>query len=333
MVDISEVMKKILVDKKANGKARPWYKNKVGSVMLANVFDALDEDKKATRLILCGSKLDFKECILDHKNLKYAKFCRQRLCPMCIWRKSLLVSRQVRLVSHELLKREPKYSFLLLTLTVPNVEGDQLDDEITHIMESFHRLSLRKEFRVSVKGYFRKLEITYNFKTKEYHPHLHILLVVPTNYFTKDYIKRDRWLELWRESARNFNITQVDIRKVEAKKNMKNKTLEGAVAEVSKYLMKMLDIFDGRSFEEQKKIISVLEVSLRGRRLHQYGGILKKIHKELNLVKPEEAENSDLIGDNVAECLCKICENPTFEISYFWSKENYYAKDEILIAA
>jgi len=324
---------KILIDLSGSGKTRPWFKHKKESMRVADVFFHLGEDKKAEKFILCGSKLDFKECILGHKSLKYGKFCRQRLCPMCIWRKSLLVSKQVRLVSHELLRREPKYSFLLLTLTVPNVEGNQLDEEINHIMKSFNKLTERKEFKTSIKGYFRKLEVTYNFKTKEYHPHLHVLLIVPTNYFSRDYIKRDHWLELWRESTRNFNITQVDIRKVGFKKNKKNQSLEGAVAEVSKYLMKMSDVFERTSFEEQKNIMRVLETSLKGRRLHQYGGMLKQIHKELNLVKPEEAENADLIGDNNAECLCKICENPTFEISYFWSKGNYYAKDEIFLVA
>lgn len=50
-----------------------------------------------------------------------------------------------------------------------------------------------------VKGYTRKLEITYNEERDDYHTHFHVLIAVNKSYFNQatQYISRDRWLELW----------------------------------------------------------------------------------------------------------------------------------------
>src|SRR5690625_5336380 len=73
----------------------------------------------------------------------------------------------------------------------------------------------RKEIKTIVKGYVRKLEITYNEKRDDYHPHFHVLLAVDKNYFNNSwsYIKRDRWLKLWQQVTKNSLITQVEDRK------------------------------------------------------------------------------------------------------------------------
>ncbi|HCU9127027.1 TPA: protein rep, partial [Staphylococcus aureus] len=66
------------------------------------------------------------------------------------------------------------------------------------------------------KGYVRKLEITYNEKRDDYHPHFHVLIVVNKSYFTdvKAYLNQKEWLRLWREATGISEITQVDVRRV-----------------------------------------------------------------------------------------------------------------------
>ena len=94
----------------------------------------------------------------------------------------------------------------------------------------------RAEVKRGIKGFFRALEVTYNGDRDDYHPHFHILLAVPSNYFTKNYITQNRWLELWRESTRYPEITQVDIRVIKPNKKRENSTsIESAAAEVGKY--------------------------------------------------------------------------------------------------
>lgn len=53
---------------------------------------------------------------------------------------------------------------------------------------TFRRLSNRTKFKKAVKVYVRKLEITYNKKRDDYHPHFHVFIAVNKSYFTdKDY--------------------------------------------------------------------------------------------------------------------------------------------------
>src|SRR5699024_1238119 len=91
---------------------------------------------------------------------------------------------------------------------------------IKHYNQSFQRLMQRKEVKQIVKGYARKLEITYNEERDDYHPQFHVLIAVDKNYFNNSwsYIKRDRWLELWQQVTNNPLMTQVDVRKVRSLK-------------------------------------------------------------------------------------------------------------------
>ncbi len=75
-------------------------------------------------------------------------------------------------------------AFIFLTLTTPNVVAERLGDEIKRYNKSFDKLFKRKVVKRVVKGYVRKLEITYNEKRDDYHPHFHVLIVVNKSYFT-----------------------------------------------------------------------------------------------------------------------------------------------------
>lgn len=83
-------------------------------------------------------------------------------------------------------------------LTTPNVSKEDLENEIKHYNQSFRRLSKRTKFKKAVKGYVRKLEITYNKNRDDYHPHFHVLIAINKSYFTdKDYyISQSEWLNL-----------------------------------------------------------------------------------------------------------------------------------------
>lgn len=76
------------------------------------------------------------------------------------------------------LKQEENKEFIFLTLTAPNVPAEELEDEIKDYNHSFKKLMERKEIKKIVKGYARKLEITYNEERDDYHPHFHVLIAV-----------------------------------------------------------------------------------------------------------------------------------------------------------
>lgn len=253
----------ILVDKSVvSGRERPWKTHKMNSSLLAEAFCRIGKHNKAERVRHCGSFLKFNVCPEGHeKRLTFANFCRVRLCPMCAWRRSLLIAHQIKAVAHEAVKRQ-SMRWLFLTLTIRNCSGDDLSDTISHLMKSWQRLSQRKAFSDVVVGWFRSLEITRNLLDDTYHPHYHVLLGVKPSYFRKGYLKTEEWVSLWRECLQVDYDPICDVRIVRNKRNIERemKILEqkgiflspdgllveanlagSAVAELSKYATKSED--------------------------------------------------------------------------------------------
>ena len=126
----------------------------------------------------------------------------------------------------------------------------------------------------SIKGYIRKLEMTYNKERNDYNPHFHVLLVVNKSYFTdkRYYIAQKEWLSMWREATDLPEITQVHIQKVELIREGK------AVAEVAKYSAKDYEM------ASSQEVFDVFYEGLKGRQLIVYGGLCKEYAKNMKMV-------------------------------------------------
>ena len=194
------------------------------------------------RIEYCGSFLEFHSDITGEvKKLVKANNCENRFCPICAYKKARKEALKLSVLIRSL---EKDYKFLFLTLTASNVTSDNLEEEIKLYNESFKRLTKLKLFMSAVVGYVRKLEVTYNHDLKTYHPHFHVLLAVKNNYFGRNYIKRNEWLEMWKSAKRDNTITQVDVRKLDLSLDDKG------ILEIAKYsakdsdYLKSQDIFD-----------------------------------------------------------------------------------------
>ena len=320
-----------LTDPRPNGKERPWREYKSQSLVYAAALLRLGYDKKGERVSQCGSFLVFAECLSGHeKRLSSAYFCRGRGCMTCTYRGSLKVSANVFKVAHTALERFPTYRLLVLTLTIPNTAADELRQGVDVLLKGWDRLTRRVEVTRAVSGYFRALETTYNAESNTWHPHIHALLFVPAGYFKKDYIKRDRWLELWRESTRIPSITQVDIRPVKNKGDT-HETLAAVAAEVAKYAVKPAPVGKGHPYirateAETDAAVEQMIRGLKGRRLTQFGGVFRDIHRELNLVDdPEKADLVHIDEDTDSSPVCSVCGQPLTDHLYKWDRgvENY----------
>src|SRR5699024_12257047 len=137
---------------------------------------------------------------MEKKKQHKGNSCKNRFCPICSWKKARKDALALS-VMMQYLKEEEHKEFIFLTLTAPNVKAAKLEDEINHYNHSLQKLMQRKEVKTIVKGYVRKLEITYNEKRDDYHPHFHVLIAVNKSYFTDKnyYINRNRWLVLWQQ--------------------------------------------------------------------------------------------------------------------------------------
>ncbi|MDO7865197.1 protein rep [Brochothrix thermosphacta] len=201
---------------------------------------------------------------LEKKKQHKGNSCKNRFCPICAWKKARKDALALS-VMMAYLKQEEKKEFIFLTLTAPNVSAEELNEEIKHYNHSFKKLMERKEVKSIVKGYARKLEITYNEERDDYHPHFHVLIAVNKSYFTdtKQYISRDRWLELWQQVTKNPSITQVDVRKVRNGRDDK-------VYEIAKYSAKDSD------YLQNQKVFETFYKALKGKRLIVFSGLFKE---------------------------------------------------------
>ena len=231
-------------------------KGKVGDTML----EIIENCSKFMMFYADASKEKLK--------LMKSNSCKNRFCPMCSWRKAKKDALKNSIIMKKLIA-DNQYAFLFLTLTSPNVPGEELEKEIKDYVVAFKRLTKLKEFQKINIGYIRKLEVTYNKEKNTYHPHYHILLCVNKSYFTsKNYIKQKKWLEMWQQSKRDKTITQVDIRKIELNKEDKS------FLEISKYTAKDSD------YLQSQEVFNVFYDSLKGKQVITYNSIFKELAKK-----------------------------------------------------
>lgn len=258
---------------------------KEASLLLADVYRELNMLNRAFRVAGCGTFLEY-YVTEDEKKLHTANFCKDRLCPMCNWRRSLKIFGQVSQVMDVLEKRD--FQFLFLTLTVKNCSGGDLPDTVQMLFDGWRRLYNKKGiFKKSIAGSFRSLEVTRNSKTGFFHPHLHVILAVRPNYFHKSYISQAEWGQLWRSCCSLDYDPVIDIRKIKPD----SRGLSGAVAEVSKYAVKATDFLKGSMFQMSGYVSAFLS-ALAGRRLCSFTGCFNEVRKELAL---DDIEDGDLV--------------------------------------
>lgn len=271
--------------KKAQIKYSDMCQSTIRSIKLTN--SSLDKIK------FCGNYLEFlANKSFDKHKLQRGSFCCTRLCPTCAKRKSLRWIFALSLMI-EYVNSMYDYEYLLLTLTAPNVKGDDLHAELKKYSKAFDQMLKRKKYKAIDKGFIRKLEITYNKKTDTYHPHYHVIIAVNKSYF-KDkelYIKRDTWLKDWQRAMKDSSITQVDIRRVYNKStattDLHKSSIQSGILEVAKYTAKSGD------YLISEDVFITFWNALKHMREFTFGGVFKETHElfkegELDYLKPED---------------------------------------------
>lgn len=311
-VEITAV--EILVDKSSTGRERPWRNKKMANELLSLAYESVNSSK-AARLRECGCFLSFAVLEDGSKRLKHMDSCRVRLCPLCTWRRSLKVQAHTIAILRAM---AGKYAYLFLTLTMRNCSGDELSGALDTMFGAWQRLTQRKQFKTAVKGWYRGLEVTHNVEADTYHPHFHCVLAVNKSYFTsRSYIKQDGWTSLWKRSLRVDYDPIVDIRRVRSHSHddsdFNSCALIEAVAEAAKYATKEDDYLIPSDWALTVEVVRTLDKALENRRLIAYGGIMKELHKQLNL---DDEETGDLINVDSEDSTAA----PTERVeSYFWN--------------
>ena len=251
----------------------------------------------------CNTFLSFvADKTLEKQKLYKANSCKNRFCPVCAWRKARKDALGLSLMM-QYIKQQEKKEFIFLTLTTPNVMSDEIENEIKRYNNSFRKLIKRKKVDSVIKGYVRKLEITYNKKRDDYNPHFHVLIAVNKSYFTdkRYYISQQEWLDLWRDVTGISEITQVQVQKIRQNNNKE-------LYEMAKYSGKDSD------YLINQKVFDAFYKSLKGKQVLVYSGLFKEAKKKL--------KNGDL--DYLKEI------DPTeyiYQIFYIWKQKEYLASE------
>jgi hypothetical protein len=158
------------------------------------------------------------------------------------------------------LRQNRKLKPVLLTLTVAN--GSDLAERQKHLMDAFRTLiKRRQDWLKKGRGYnefckllggFYSYENTYNEKTGEWHPHLHIFGVL------ENWIDQEALSETWHEITLDSYI--VDIRRVRKHKKL---GYGEAIAEVCKYALKFGDLSVEKTWEAYMVLKGDRKVGLR----------------------------------------------------------------------
>lgn len=251
------------------------------------LFENYNTKELYAELLRCGTYLAFRTDMQNVTHLVGANFCRQRICPMCQFRRSEKLFAQMMNVCSVM--EEDGYRFLHLVLTVPNCAGGvDLVDTVKHLYKSFGKFKNYKETKRAYKGYMRALEISYNYEFDNFHPHLHVLVAVRKSYFndTKAYIKQDKLAQLWQKATQSDKYLQVHIGAI------KEGDYQG-VAEVCKYCIKPLDLEKGSELQNVR-ILTTLAYQLKGQRfLQKYGAIKDYFNEVVGNDDYDDIENKD----------------------------------------
>ena len=177
-----------------------------------------------------------------------------------------------------------------------------------------------KKVSKNILGFIRATEVTKNEMMNTYHPHMHVLLFVKSDYFKGDkdnYLSQEEWTKFWKKAAKLTYTPIVDIRAVRTKNKSESDPngMRKAILETAKYPVKPID-FD----EENLQTVDDLYSGMYRKRLIAFGGIFKEIRKELFL---DDVEDGNLINTSNAE------ESPTgIELIAIWNweRKNYYVR-------
>lgn len=285
--------------------------------------------KRGMRMNDCAKRLEFHyDEAHDRMRLARAYLCRDRLCPVCNWRLGLKRLSEAIAVIKRITEEQPRTKAIHIVLTVRNCTADDLGGVIKQISDGFTRIRKRKLWKEYIIGYARSIEITYNEKTKSYHPHIHIVAIVPDTYIRQ--ISIGDWVEMWRESCRlTYNpvvwathaykrppkveippgaVYGVDDIKAGLEERTADKRL-AALREAIKYAIK------SSVFTEmiQRGDTFAIAKAVAGIKLIAYGGILKKYRQQLGFSdheKPDLAPEGEIDLNDLS---------PQFVVVYVWA--------------
>lgn len=281
---------------------KQYSQKKKESKIIAQKLNEMGLKNRALRMSMCSETIEMAYCPTCHqKHVVSTILCRDRLCPICQRKLAMRRFHDICAVMENLKVKESQISFL--TLTVKNVWGSELAKTINRISDGWGRWSRQKVFANAV-GWAKSLEITFNTKTKQWHPHLHIMVI-----WREKTLPPQAWeiSTSWQMACRlPYNVI-IDIRDAYSKKGGQ----ASAALEACKYSLKTSELLKDVDESEWRALIN----AIGGVRMVSYGGSIKKARAKLK-IKDEEIKEEKIM-------VCKKCGTNLETELYKWAGNTY----------
>ena len=210
--------------------------------------------------------------------LRASHVCNKRVCPFCEWRRSRVWRSRFFEGLPKFAEDFPTHKPLFLTLTVKNCRIEDLRSTIADMHRAWKRMTLLSMF--PTKHWFRRTEVVLQGGRNSelgavmVHPHIHVLLMVPSGYFSHGYVKQTEWQKSWMMSARLDYSPVIDIRRGKLSSSSggaSSADTTGAALEVSKYATKATDLIAmGSNLGEYHRQVKGLRLSASSASLKPY---------------------------------------------------------------
>lgn len=271
------------------GAYKKW--SRVVSASLSVSTDAVHK-KRASRIYSCCDSVS--AVALSDSFIKVdsiSQRCRDRLCPLCEWRLSLRRAADFTKVLVKLGALD-KYDLLMCCLTVKNCSGSDLRDKFVELNSGFVKL-MRKPFGADILGSARSLEVTYNFSSDSFHPHLHAIFLVDKGYCIDRALLQSSWRYvmqldydpvIYLDFVDGYKNAAYEVGKSAVSSSASDVYFSAAAYYVSGCKGFDLSEFDIRfAYMRDSYVVQVLADSLRRRRLIEFRGLMRMAIAELKL--------------------------------------------------
>lgn len=255
-----------------------------------------------------------------------AMLCRDRVCPTCAWRLSLQQAVEMQ-QTLAYINDIDQYKAAFLTLTLRNCEIPDLKGTLERMATAWNRLLQRKQPKALFKGWARRVEITYNAKARTFHPHYHLIILMPAASAPSAYDAHEMLRSLWKSALRIDYDPVTDFTYIEdltagGIDSDATPDLHKAILETFKYTIK-----DDAMADMPLECFRHFVDAIQGKRLTAYGGVIKDARQIF--------EFGDDLDEQTPQAACGDCRSPLLQrVIYRWSfQSNTYERFEQISTA
>jgi len=271
-----------------------WYQKRAKRDIIGKKMISAGYKARGWAILKCGNRMAVEVCEnCGRHNVRSTNLCRDKLCPVCRWRLSLRRYAEMVQTCDIMRASAPDLRYKFMTLTVKNCAPEDLDSTLRAMASAWNRITQRKFFKQAVEGTARSVEITYNKKTGEVHPHYHVIIALHPTCTAAETEGLRNLSQMWQRALKVTYGPIVDVRDIEDKGIT---DISAAVCETFKYAVK------DKTLEDMPlKAFSAMVAGINGKRMTSFSGIFKRTRTYLGFNDADEVQDED------AELKCKRC--------------------------